>query len=326
MSGTPIYFSDRDWAGLLLTKGTYNFTSNITTSTDYTEIQVGGLANLFPAQVLQISGQATSPASFGSNPSDRVIYLEVTQTPRGTLFDSGSAITARYQILKWKVGETSTVKELTIPLNIFLNTFNRTDGNIWVRLVSGNGTFTAVDMALNVLGNSNSVFPSVAPVTTTNNLRSITTSASTNTVQEIPTSTAGYIEFKASKYGYFGDVKTDNKFGLSPTGDTGPKYYWEFNQGGTVALARAVHNASVVANDISYTEGDVLRVERDASGNYTYKKNGSTEGTGGSTDTTPQRGDILFVRQDSRLLNIRMDIGAGEISPTFENLVNVETF
>lgn len=328
-------FRDRDWDGLLINSGKYNFVeASLTNSQEWFCIQVGGPANIFPKKKLTVMGKATSPASLSATDiKENTLYLQVKHVPRGHDFDSASAKTQDYPILNWSNSETSTEQKIDTPIEIDLNTYGRTDGNIWIRFTPDDGGITFTDTAFVVCtyGNDSGVFTKESPTSETNNLKATGVNGVGNTVNEIPSSTAGYIEFKFTQFGHEGDVKTSNKVGLSPSAAIGsdPKYYWKFTEGdatGNTPLADAVHDGSVVANDIVCQEGDTLRVERDASGNYTYKKNGSTEGSGGSTDTTAQKGDFKLIYNNARCLGIRMDIGAGAVSPTFENLSNLETF
>lgn len=326
-------FRDRDHEGLLVTSNFYNYTTNITGSPGWTQIQIGGPANTSIKKEIRVVGGATSPASLGSNPDDNAIYLEVRHTPRGQDFNSGSAISHKIPLVKWIAGETSTARSMSTPAVVDLNTYGTVDGNIYIRLIGGDTglTFTSVDFVVCTYGNNTTVFNAVAPTSETNNIRSTGAAATGNTVNEIPSSTAGWVQFEFSQFGYKGDIKTDCKFGMSPTSAIGsdPKYYWRWQAGdatGNDPAADAVHDGVVVANNVVVAEGDSLRVSRDASGNYTYLKNGVSQGTGGSTDTTAQKGDFSLATVDSRILGTRMDIGAGTVSPTYENLSNAETF
>lgn len=325
-------FRDRDHEGLLVSGGNFNFTDNVVENPDWLCIQIGGSSNTFPKKRLEVTGELTSPGSFGSNPDDRIVFLDVRHTPRGDDYNAPTAITESHQILKFKDGEVSTEKEIATPIVIDLNTYGRTDGNIYIRIRANDGiTYTAVDMTVTAFGNSTAVFTKEAPTSETNNLRSTAVNGACNTVEEIPSSTAGYVEFKFTQFGHFGDIKTDNKVGMSPSSAIGsdPKYYWKYTAGdgtGNNPLADAVHDGTTVANDVVVAEGDTLRVSRDASGNYTYLKNGASQGTGGSTDTTAQKGDFKLTFSGGRALGVRMDIGAGAISPTFENLSDITTY
>ena len=329
---TRINFSDRDWEGLPVNGGTYNFTGNITEDPGWIAIQVGGDNNSSIRKRLEVSGELTSPASLGSTPADRTIFLDVRHTPRGQDYTSFSSLTESHQIIKFKNGETLTEKETSSPVVVDLNTYGRTDGNIYIRIRANDSiTFTDADIVVSVLANITSVFTKESPTSETNNLRSISTNTSANTIEEIPSSTAGNVSFKFTQFGYYGDVKQDNKVGMSPTTEIGndPKYCWKYHEGdgtGNTSVADAIHDGTTIASDVTCAEGDTLTVSRNASGTYTYLKNGVTQATGGSTDTTAQRGDFKLTFQNSRALGIRMDIGAGTITPTFENKVGIEEF
>lgn len=325
---TEVQFLDRDWSGQPQFKSSTNFTSNINNATPWTCIQVGGLNNTYPTIKLVTLGEATSPASLGSNPADRAIYLEVKYVPRGE-DNTGSGVTMKFPLLKWKSGETTTQKEITTPIESFLNTDGQTDGNIFIRLVANTAiTFTNVDMFVAAYGTNKSNFASEATTSTTNNIYNTDSNGRANSVEEIPSSTAGYVEFTATEFGYFGDIKLGNKIGLNRSGDVGtdPRYYWEYSEGdgtGNTAQADAWHDGVSIASGVTFDEGDVFRVERNAGGTFTYKKNGVSQGTGGTTDTVAMKGEVKLTTTYSRALGLRMDIGAGAISPTFENKVNV---
>lgn len=322
---TEISFSNRDWKGLLNTKGAYNFTGNVDTSSPWVELDVGGLSNQAVLKLIT-TGNATSPASFGSNPVDKILFLEVKQVPRGGT-SSSSGATAKYPLIKWQPSQTSTVREIVTPIETYLNTSGRVDGNIFIRIVPESGTFTSLDMCVYALRNNSSlIFSPIALFTTTNNLYANTGSGSANSVEEIASSTAGYVEYKFSKYGYFGDLRNNTIVGLNDTpsiGNITPKYYWEQN---TFTQCRVVHNGSVIASGISCVEGDTLRVNRGADGTITYLKNGVIEATGGTIDTSAMKAKFTFTAIYARALGVRMSIGAGAISPDFENLANVTEF
>lgn len=323
---TEISFSNRDWKGLLADGSQLNFTGNATTSSSWVQLDIGGLNN-FPTLKLIVTGSATSPASFGSNPSDKVLYLEVSHAPRG-LEVGASVITSKHPLIKWQPSQTSTVREIITPIEIYLNTSGRIDGNVFIRIISNSGTFTNLDMSVQVLRNfADIAFSPISSFSTTNNLYNTSGNGNANSVEELPSSTSGYVESTFTKYGYFGDLKLDTEVGFNNTasiGDSDPRYYWDLNNAN--GFSRAVHNGTVIVSDIVSAEGDVFRVNRNASGTITYLKNGVVQATGGTTDTGAMKAKFTTSAIYSRILGVRMDIGAGAISPTFENKVNIQEF
>lgn len=326
-----VNFSDRDFEGLLIGLGDYAFTSDVNEDSAWTQIQVGGENNSFPVIALEVTGEATSPSSFSSNPKDRQLYLEVKQVARGAGSANLSGVSAKYAIIKWKDGEVSTEKEAATPVKIFLNTYNRVDGNIFVRVVSENSgtTFTNLDINVATFGIYSNKFAVEAVTSLTNNFHSTGANASANTVEAIPASSTGYVEFGFTQFGYKGDIKLSNRVGVSPSAEVGsdPKYYWKYSDGdgtGNTPLVEAWHDGTRVVNDLSCDEEDTLRIERNGSNQLLYKKNGVTQATGATTETAELKGDIKLININARLIGLKMDIGAGEISPTLENLSNMQ--
>lgn len=332
---TTINFSDRDWRGRPIATERRNVTGSITHNGNWTVLNVGGLNDIYPLHMIEVMGNATSPASFGgTDPDDTAIYLDIAITQNGAPPPSTGSALIRYPIIKWLTSQTSTVKETVGVRNINLNTINPR-GNIYYRLSSNPSlTFTSANFLVVPIRTTKDNFPSeVSFFNTTNNLTTITGVAggNTNTVQEIPASTTGYFEGRFTQFGHFGDIKTELQIGLSPTAsilDVNTKYMWRYQAGdatGNDPKAEVIHNFTSLG-EISCVEGDILTVNRSSGGTITYLKNGVVFATGGTTDTTAMKGKVNLVRPYGRALGLRMDIGAGSISPTWENKVNIQEF
>lgn len=334
---TAINFSDRDWRGRPVATEIRNVTGSITTYGNWTLANIGGLNNIYPAYMIEVAGNATSPASFGAgDPDDTALYLEIAILRNGETLSSTTQGIIKFPIIKWLPSQTSTVKETVGVRSINLNTLVPR-GNVFYRLSSNyfSGlTFTNANFTVVVARTTKDNFGSeLAFFNTTNNLTTITGLAGgrTNTIQEIPASTTGYMEGRFTQFGHFGDIKTELQIGLSPTAsilDVNTKYMWRYQSGdatGNDPRARVIHNNTSLG-EVSCVEGDVLRVNRASDGTITYLRNGVVFATGGTTDTVAMKGKVNLVFPYGRALGIRMDIGAGSISPTWENKVNIQEF
>ena len=188
---TTINFSDRDWRGNISNEYETNITGNITSTDAYTPIHFGQTSGTFQPYEIRIAGNATSPASFGANPVDKTLFLELVIMQRSQV-PSGPA--ARIPIIKWRPSETSTIRDtngiIVIPINTIIP-----DGDLWFRICSSSGTFTAADFVVTLVQTSKTnPITSFAFFNTTNNLYS-TAGGNANSVQILPASTSGMVEF-----------------------------------------------------------------------------------------------------------------------------------
>ena len=358
-----IDFSGKDWNGRPYVQA--GNALNLTSLTgEYKYFYVDGdrlAANNFTIDYqlrgIWIYGSITSPSSWraASTAQDTTLFLHLDFFRRGTDFNSSdnTHIRTHIPLIHFRASETSTTKTLD-PIYINLNTGGQIIGNAMVRLGEGvydnlgGGTANAwsnANISVNrVWGTEfSSVFndlitleaeKSTAGADATNNLlgTSDTGGQTATTSEQIPTSTAGYIQATFNPFGKYGNyISSDLEFGMTDSADAAttayPKYRWVFRSSNTGDhTGFAVHEGTTVVASQAIQLGDVFKVQRDASGNFTYYKNGVSQGTGSTTNTGAMLGDFnLGSRINNRLLNIRADIGAGEISPTFTNLVNVST-
>jgi hypothetical protein len=355
-----IDFSGKDWNGRPYTGGATNLTS---LTGEYKYFYVDGdkdaadnFTSEFQLRGIWIYGSITSPSSWraASTARDTTLFLDLDFFKRGTDFNSSSTVTinTRIPLIHFRASETSTTKTLD-PIYVNLNTGGQIIGNAMVRLVEGiyddlaggggNAWSNANISVTKVYGTeSSSVFndlitleaeKSTAGADATNNLLGTANANQTATTSEqIPTSTAGYIQATFNPFGKYGNyIFDDLNFGMTDSADAAttayPKYRWVFRSSNTGDhTGFAVHEGTTVVASQAIQLGDVFKVQRDASGNFTYYKNGVSQGTGGTTNTGAMLGDFYLGSSiNNRLLNIRADFGAGEVSPTFTNLVNVST-
>jgi hypothetical protein len=325
MAETINFNYGRDWTGYPINKG--RFTLTTWQPTVWTQIDTGGDNAPYTPVRLDVMGEITSPASFASG-TDRQIYLEIGIAKRGS---DTPFTTFKVPLIYFKASETSTTKEMPMAKEIFLNTQGKTDGNLFVRIIWGSSgfVFTNQNFYVTLYGNYDINIPRIATFGTTNNLRATAIAASCNTVEVIPAATLGTTSFRPSSYGYLGDSKDAVRYGLSrttdPLGYNVPRYCFDITDPNSKVL-RILENSSQVLGGVAYAEGDVFLINRTSGGAITYKKNGTTIYTSAVTDTLAMVGHSTMVNSNSRILGVRLDIGAGEISPTFENLVNVVTF
>jgi hypothetical protein len=360
-----IDFSGKDW------NGRPNITAgnglNLTSLTgEYKYFYIDGdrdAADNFTSEYqlrgIWIYGSITSPSSWRSTATaaDTTLFLHLDFFQRGEDFNSYLATTigTHIPLIHFRASETSTTKTLD-PIYVNLNTGGQVIGNAMVRLGegvyddlaggSGNAWSNANISVNRVYGTeSNDLYSnlmtleaekSTAGADATNNLLATGIGVTTHTAttsEQIPTSTAGYIQATFNPFGKYGNINQgDLEFGMTDSADAAttasPKYKWVFRSS-TIGehTGFAIHNGTTVVASQAIQLGDVFKVQRDASGNFTYYKNGVSQGTGGTTNTGAMLGDFYLGYNDvnNRILNIRADIGAGEISPTFTNLVNVST-
>jgi len=359
-----IDFSGKDWNGrpLISASNALNLTS---LTGEYKYFYVDGdkdaadnFTNEYQLRGIWIYGSITSPSSWRSTATaaDTTLFLHLDFFQRGEDFNSSSPTTidTHIPLIHFRASETSTTKTLD-PIYINLNTSGQVIGNAMLRLAEGSyddlagGTGNAwsnADISVNRVYGTESVDlydnlialeaqKSTAGADATNNLLATGVAAHTATTSEqIPANTAGYIQATFNPFGKYGNVYvgTDVIFGMTDSADAAttstPRYNWQFRPSSIGShTAFAVHDGTTVVASQAIQLGDVFKVQRDASGNFTYYKNGVSQGTGGTTNTGAMLGDFNLGYNDSnnRILNIRADIGAGEISPTFTNLVNVST-
>jgi len=358
-----IDFSGKDW------NGRPNITAgnglNLTSLTgEYKYFYIDGdrdAADNFTSEYqlrgIWIYGSITSPSSWRSTATaaDTTLFLHLDFFQRGEDFNSYLATTigTHIPLIHFRASETSTTKTLD-PIYVNLNTGGQVIGNAMVRLGegvyddlaggSGNAWSNANISVNRVYGTeSNDLYSnlmtleaekSTAGADATNNLLGVVhgVSQTATTSEQIPTSTAGYIQATFNPFGKYGNyISDDLEFGMTDSADaattTSPKYRWVLRSSSIGShTAFAVHDGTTVVASQAIELGDVFKVQRDASGNFTYYKNGVSQGTGGTTNTGAMLGDFSTGSTiNNRLLNIRADIGAGEISPTFTNLVNIST-
>jgi len=357
-----IDFSGKDWNGrpLIQAGNALNLTS---LTGEYKYFYVDGdkyatnnFTSDFQLRGIWVYGSITSPSSWRrtTKAEDTTLFLKLEFFKRGTDFNSyiATTIDTHIPLIHFRASETSTTKTLD-PIYINLNTGGQIIGNAMVRLGEGvydnlgGGTANAwsnANISVNrVYGTEFSVYndlftleaeKSTAGADATNNLLGTAQGAyqTATTSEQIPANTAGYIQVTFNPFGKYGNcINNDLEFGMTDSADAAttqrPKYRWELRpNGGGDAEAFAIHDGTTVVAPQAIQLGDVFKVQRDASGNFTYYKNGVSQGTGGTTNTGAMLGDFnLGSSINNRLLNIRADIGAGEISPTFTNLVNVST-
>lgn len=356
-----IDFSGKDWNGrpLISASNALNLTS---LTGEYKYFYIDGdkdaadnYTNEYQLRGIWIYGSITSPSSWRSTATaaDTTLFLHLDFFERGEDFNSylATTIDTHIPLIHFRASETSTTKTLD-PIYINLNTSGQVIGNAMVRLAEGSyddlagGTANAwsnADISVNrVYGTESTNLnnritleaqKSTAGADATNNLLGTANANQTATTSEqIPTSTAGYIQATFNPFGKYGNyIFDDLEFGMTDSADaattTSPKYRWVFRSSSIGShTGFAVHDGTTVVASQAIQLGDVFKVQRDASGNYTYYKNGVSQGTGGTTNTGAMLGDFYLGSSiNNRILNIRADIGAGEISPTFTNLVNVST-
>jgi hypothetical protein len=360
-----IDFSGKDWNGrpLISAGNALNLTS-LTGEYKYFFIDgdkdaADNFTNEYQLRGIWIYGSITSPSSWRSTATaaDTTLFLHLDFFQRGEDFNSylATTIDTHIPLIHFRASETSTTKTLD-PIYINLNTSGKVVGNAMVRLAEGSyddlagGTANAwsnADISVNkVYGTEASDLydnlitleaqKSTAGADATNNLLATGSIGVANrtatTSEQIPANTAGYIQATFNPFGKYGNINNGPlEFGMTDSADaattTAPKYRWVLTSSNVGShTGYAVHDGTTVVASQAIQLGDVFKVQRDASGNYTYYKNGVSQGTGGTTNTGAMLGDFyLYTGNYNRLLNIRADIGAGEISPTFTNLVNVST-
>ena len=329
---TEINFNSRDWKGNAIGKFQTNITGNITSTSAYIPVNFGSDISTQLPYELRICGNATSPASFGANPIDKTLFLEFilvprTQPPSATA-DSG----IRIPIIKWRPSETSTVRDTNGIIHIPINPITP-EGDLWIRVSSNSGTFTAADILVTMVNTSKvNTFSSFAWFNTTNNLYATANVASANSVETLAASTNGMVEFTYTGRRANGSLHGSNELvGMSPSADIAnivPKYGWLYymSTGLGNLRARPLHNRVTLGPEQTVVEGDVLKVTRDVAGNVTYQVNGSTIYSGAGTDTAAMKAKVGLPVVNGRALGLRMDIGAGSISPTWENKINIQEF
>jgi len=321
-----------DWKGNATSQYDVNITGSITSTGAYIPINFGSDINNSLPYEIRVAGNATSPGSFGANPVDKTLFLELIIMERTRVPSAAADSGVRIPIIKWRPSETSTIKDTDGVITIPLSTI-QPEGDLWLRISSNSGTFTAADFTVTtLLMTKTNAIDSFAYYNTTNNLYATATTASANSVEELAASTLGYTEFTYTGRKANGSIhSTDELVGMSPSADIAnivPKYGWKYEmQSGLGFLrARPLHNRVTFGPEQTVVEGDILRVTRDAAGNVTYQVNGSTVYSGAGTDTVAMKTKVGLPAVSGRALGLRMDIGAGSISPTWENKVNIQEF
>lgn len=358
-----IDFSGKDWNGRPYVQA--GNALNLTSLTgEYKYFYIDGdkdaadnFTNDYQLRGIWVYGSITSPSSWRSTSTaaKTTLFLHLDFFKRGTDFNSSSVSTIKTDIplIHFRASETSTTKTLD-PIYINLNTGGQIIGNAMARLAEGDtyndlagGTANAwsnANISVNrVYGTESTVYndlftleaeKSTAGADATNNLLGTSDAGSqtATTSEQIPANTAGYIQATFNPFGKYGNIIfNDLELGMTDSADaattTNPKYRWELDSNSIGNhTAKAVHEGTTVVPSQAIQLGDVFKVQRDASGNFTYYKNGVSQGTGSTTNTGAMLGDFhLGSNINNRLLNIRADFGAGEVSPTFTNLVNVST-
>jgi hypothetical protein len=152
--------------------------------------------------------------------------------------------------------------------------------------------------------------------------------ANIRSVETIPASTTGYVQFTAKTTTHIGTTGNYMMFGLSPAGDapttgfSGIAYtaYLRYSSGSHYFRVQELGTIKYTSAAIS--DGDLFSVHRDGgSGAITYKKNGVTQYTSALTDTTELRLHACPFDLDNRALDVIMERGAGEFNPYYQDKV-----
>ena len=149
-------------------------------------------------------------------------------------------------------------------------------------------------------------------------------------VETVPASTEGYVEFTCNLLDFAGGSTNYVFCGFSRASDTPIANFTSIRYAlytGIISvpptLLYVFESGSSKITPLPVTTGDVLRVQRSAGGVITYYKNGSLIYTSLINDTNALKVDGTAFSVNHRILDITMDRGNGPFNPFYQNKVNV---